>query len=124
MCDLLCMRILCPLYTPFFFFNDTATTEIYTLSLHDALPISADPGATNRAADDVPTTSGTAPTVVATTGTSACIASSIVFGNPSLRDGSTNRSRFRYKTSTLYTCPRKRTHDCNPRPRQRASRRA
>src|SRR5947199_9182824 len=29
----------------FFFFNDTATTEIYTLSLHDALPISTeDPG--------------------------------------------------------------------------------
>src|SRR5436853_3443336 len=27
----------------FFFFNDTATTEIYTLSLHDALPISAGP---------------------------------------------------------------------------------
>src|SRR6267142_7020368 len=27
----------------FFFFNDTATTEIYTLSLHDALPISASP---------------------------------------------------------------------------------
>src|SRR2546422_1773095 len=26
----------------FFFFNDTATTEIYTLSLHDALPISLD----------------------------------------------------------------------------------
>src|SRR2546427_4571416 len=26
--------------TFFFFFNDTATTEIYTLSLHDALPIS------------------------------------------------------------------------------------
>ena len=26
----------------FFFFNDTATTEIYTLSLHDALPISCD----------------------------------------------------------------------------------
>src|SRR2546429_8702122 len=32
-----------PLYTVlfFFFFNDTATTEIYTLSLHDALPICA-----------------------------------------------------------------------------------
>src|SRR5258708_19426656 len=33
------------MFTPsisiFFFFNDTATTEIYTLSLHDALPISA-----------------------------------------------------------------------------------
>src|SRR5206468_12403130 len=28
------------LITPFFFFTDTATTEIYTLSLHDALPIS------------------------------------------------------------------------------------
>src|SRR2546429_9835558 len=27
------------LLTNFFFFNDTATTEIYTLSLHDALPI-------------------------------------------------------------------------------------
>src|SRR2546427_4996558 len=41
----------------FFFFNDTATTEIYTLSLHDALPICAasgrrgqypDNGGTNR----------------------------------------------------------------------------
>src|SRR2546429_6556192 len=31
------MRGTCSLY--FFFFNDTATTEIYTLSLHDALPI-------------------------------------------------------------------------------------
>src|SRR5260370_35730539 len=28
----------------FFFFNDTATTEIYTLSLHDALPIFLDGG--------------------------------------------------------------------------------
>src|SRR2546425_13367948 len=28
-----------PLVAFFFFFNDTATTEIYTLSLHDALPI-------------------------------------------------------------------------------------
>src|SRR5256886_16230337 len=28
----------------FFFFNDTATTEIYTLSLHDALPISKTSG--------------------------------------------------------------------------------
>src|SRR3712207_7844404 len=30
--------------TLFFFFNDTATTEIYTLSLHDALPISREVG--------------------------------------------------------------------------------
>src|SRR5260364_492137 len=32
-CVMSCVRV-------FFFFNDTATTEIYTLSLHDALPIS------------------------------------------------------------------------------------
>src|SRR5256885_2217303 len=31
----------------FFFFNDTATTEIYTLSLHDALPISRSRGRTS-----------------------------------------------------------------------------
>src|SRR5258708_39736593 len=30
----------CTTISFFFFFNDTATTEIYTLSLHDALPIS------------------------------------------------------------------------------------
>src|SRR5574337_1889519 len=36
--------MLCPLvFRFFFFFNDTATTEIYTLSLHDALPISSCP---------------------------------------------------------------------------------
>src|SRR2546427_10319718 len=29
-------------FSNFFFFNDTATTEIYTLSLHDALPIYPD----------------------------------------------------------------------------------
>src|SRR6266536_6059771 len=35
-------RLIIPLvlFFFFFFFNDTATTEIYTLSLHDALPIS------------------------------------------------------------------------------------
>src|SRR5712664_4980619 len=32
------------LFCFFFFFNDTATTEIYTLSLHDALPICRDQG--------------------------------------------------------------------------------
>src|SRR4051812_49812387 len=32
-------RLLAPPLRIFFFFNDTATTEIYTLSLHDALPI-------------------------------------------------------------------------------------
>src|SRR6266496_4922858 len=33
-----------------FFFNDTATTEIYTLSLHDALPISPSPRCRSSAA--------------------------------------------------------------------------
>src|SRR2546428_8533920 len=33
------MILLCTILALFFFFNDTATTEIYTLSLHDALPI-------------------------------------------------------------------------------------
>src|SRR2546429_7318384 len=37
------------LYIRFFFFNDTATTEIYTLSLHDALPISYRQGARRAA---------------------------------------------------------------------------
>src|SRR2546429_7719524 len=35
-------------YSSFFFFNDTATTEIYTLSLHDALPICQNPGQADR----------------------------------------------------------------------------
>src|SRR3712207_7085080 len=37
--DIRCIDI----YVDFFFFNDTATTEIYTLSLHDALPICSGP---------------------------------------------------------------------------------
>src|SRR3712207_7026456 len=38
-----CCRLMCAfsVHFVFFFFNDTATTEIYTLSLHDALPILA-----------------------------------------------------------------------------------
>src|SRR5712664_4314417 len=34
-----CLYLLSFIFFFFFFFNDTATTEIYTLSLHDALPI-------------------------------------------------------------------------------------
>src|SRR6266704_6870362 len=46
MISLICLLLILPIYNSqlvpsvFFFFNDTATTEIYTLSLHDALPIS------------------------------------------------------------------------------------
>src|SRR3989442_7981794 len=38
------VMLLPPSISSFFFFNDTATTEIYTLSLHDALPISVPGG--------------------------------------------------------------------------------
>src|SRR5579863_10761821 len=38
----------------FFFFNDTATTEIYTLSLHDALPISSRPRKSSAPATSPP----------------------------------------------------------------------
>src|SRR2546426_7952303 len=41
---------LAPYLSFFFFFNDTATTEIYTLSLHDALPIYTSPMAWARLA--------------------------------------------------------------------------
>src|SRR2546422_10835929 len=45
LCVLLAQSSVC---FSFFFFNDTATTEIYTLSLHDALPILQDPGGVAR----------------------------------------------------------------------------
>src|SRR2546430_12135455 len=42
----------------FFFFNDTATTEIYTLSLHDALPISRTSSPSTPAGSSCTTTPG------------------------------------------------------------------
>src|SRR2546430_13093071 len=51
-------------YFIFFFFNDTATTEIYTLSLHDALPIygrGADVRRNSTASSVVATTRATTP---------------------------------------------------------------
>src|SRR5256885_11615215 len=42
----------------FFFFNDTATTEIYPLSLHDALPISRHRSAVARRDGEVPLEAG------------------------------------------------------------------
>src|SRR5476649_1742892 len=40
---ILCFVLILFIFLFFFFFNDTATTEIYTLSLHDALPICGRP---------------------------------------------------------------------------------
>src|SRR2546426_6970110 len=54
------MSVICKLRharsSSFFFFNDTATTEIYTLSLHDALPISFTPPHTCERPDPLPST--------------------------------------------------------------------
>src|SRR6266542_6147730 len=60
---------LVPLHLLFFFFNDTATTEIYTLSLHDALPISSSSGTNGTAW--VASTSVRAPTARLAASTSA-----------------------------------------------------
>src|SRR5256885_7918622 len=50
----LCLNNIMPISQSFFFFfNDTATTEIYTLSLHDALPIC--PPARTRGSSSGPT---------------------------------------------------------------------
>src|SRR5256885_16235450 len=72
----------------FFFFNDTATTEIYTLSLHDALPISipgvAFPGNITGNA------SGSAGSVAAGNVTGCCVA--ISAGGTGAADAATARS--------------------------------
>src|SRR2546422_2346807 len=61
----------------FFFFNDTATTEIYTLSLHDALPICLRSSAgdmRNRSGPISPLSSGTLPGQISRTKGSAATA--------------------------------------------------
>src|SRR5436853_5036977 len=65
----------------FFFFNDTATTEIYTLSLHDALPIS------------FPSTTSTRPSCT-------CLAS-ITSGSRSATRGKIDRKSTRLNSSHL-----------------------
>src|SRR5471030_3526518 len=61
--DLYCFRPLTLAHSrsSFFFFNDTATTEIYTLSLHDALPISARESRNRSAPGTGQETSGSRP---------------------------------------------------------------
>src|SRR5438445_9445241 len=53
--------LLISLFSLFFFFNDTATTEIYTLSLHDALPISPRGRPSGRSATGAPARRARAP---------------------------------------------------------------
>src|SRR5467141_5458812 len=54
-----CIPSIIILFFIFFFFNDTATTEIYTLSLHDALPIAA-VSRSGRSAGTIDSSSGSA----------------------------------------------------------------
>src|SRR3712207_7635748 len=63
---------------PFFFFNDTATTEIYTLSLHDALPISTTRPSTSASRNGRTTISGspTAESIAAPAASSTTISRS------------------------------------------------
>src|SRR2546430_17437838 len=65
-----------PVLAYFFFFNDTATTEIYTLSLHDALPISPDTFTSRMAA----TWGGTVPRVVERDGRKWWVSGDAVLG--------------------------------------------
>src|SRR5215203_5582649 len=58
-------------YFFFFFFNDTATTEIYTLSLHDALPISLDQRRIHQEPTGVTADSSVSPVLIRTTCSSA-----------------------------------------------------
>src|SRR3712207_8574280 len=73
------------MYLSVFFFNDTATTEIYTLSLHDALPISA--------ADLL--------AAVESTLTGAAPPPAVSPGNPPARVGSPSAPRSEEHTSEL-----------------------
>src|SRR2546422_10464528 len=60
--------MLCPLsFSFFFFFNDTATTEIYPLSLHAALPILQFPGASASSRVGLPAGTKKVATTVAAT---------------------------------------------------------
>src|SRR5256885_13041643 len=70
------MNVLYTCASLFFFFNDTATTEIYPLSLHDALPIWLSPPAKSRCTEFAETSS------VAPTGVVNCRYGS--FGNQRL----------------------------------------
>src|SRR3712207_8961874 len=74
-----------------FFFNDTATTEIYTLSLHDALPISIRSSSRRPSS---PTTSTPATCVSPSTSPSTstcCVRSSCVWGSTLRSDRKSTR---------------------------------
>src|SRR3989442_7242177 len=92
--------------SPFFFFNDTATTEIYTLSLHDALPISTTTAASCAAVS--PACSAPAPSSTSRGGCSGCTAASPATDRKSTRLNSSHvrisYAAFCLKKKTTYSC--------------------
>src|SRR3712207_8655423 len=80
----------------FFFFNDTATTEIYTLSLHDALPIWPQRSATDRSSPG-----RSSPAATATTSSSSRAAQLAV--TPSASSSASTRCRSMRSRSEEHT---------------------
>src|SRR5258708_22233505 len=70
-----------------FFFNDTATTEIYTLSLHDALPISSERGSEAAIIDPL----ASAKTTLVCPSVSVCAATSVGTDRKSTRLNSSHQ---------------------------------
>src|SRR2546426_10359838 len=87
----------------FFFFNDTATTEIYTLSLHDALPISERTCGRSRRCWGTPTWRPRSSTPTWTGTTCAACTGSIIRG----REGRSNVSRAFTKEDAGNEAPRR-----------------
>src|SRR3712207_7049584 len=77
-------------FLSFFFFNDTATTEIYTLSLHDALPICSCPSTATSSSGAWPSSRGRGTT--SSTGSSASSTTSSSTPPTSAASGSDRKS--------------------------------
>src|SRR3712207_9147889 len=82
----------------FFFFNDTATTEIYTLSLHDALPISEARPTSPARTTPTSTTAATCRRASSAAATSASVCASTAWARWS------TGSRSEEHTSELQSC--------------------
>src|SRR5437764_13173611 len=100
-------------YPSLFFFNDPATTEIYTLSLHDALPIYDDDQADEKMApyrctcvhDDVPAPSPTNRNATALPGAAAAATGADGAGAPAGGCGLNNLARTSSRGPMVWTRP-------------------
>src|SRR2546428_5873836 len=92
----------------FFFFNDTATTEIYTLSLHDALPICGFPPCRGCTFSSAP---GTASQVTGARGRSCRRSSSMVSRAPARDRKSTRLNSSHDQISYAVFCLKKKKKD-------------